>query len=398
MSEGAREPWSETEKSSDEGLQQHDREDTHVLSLLYKGNVAERNRQEQREKNTAQHLGKHNFDKNTRCTTIAQEECSALPAGVFNVNEDSDDADAYDGEQKEIAKEMDELRAAESWVNQEGWDADGEARAYSSTAAKEVPLRLEWDEVRKKIAEGAEPAVDVAIAHVDRDAVLSDYALDKLDPTQRAFAERMMQWAREVVRVYQLVRATGEYHRTPRVRTWLGGSAGSGKSTTLRTVLQHCRLLFQEENVPATIELTAYTGVAAFNIGFGAKTAVSSFQIFPGATWKAELAGDAARKLEHQWANVELLIVDEVSFIGRAFFTRMHFRLQQGKRRTFSEWALDPNEFTFGDLSIILVGDFGQLEPIDDWSMCDRESRACDQPKLLLHLWKHAQFGKELLK
>ena len=49
-SEEAREPWSETEKSSDECLQQHDREDTHVLSLLYKGNVAERNRQEQREK------------------------------------------------------------------------------------------------------------------------------------------------------------------------------------------------------------------------------------------------------------------------------------------------------------------------------------------------------------
>ena len=123
------------------------------------------------------------------------------------MNEDSDDADAYDGEQKEIAKEMGELRAAESWVNQEGWDVEGEARAYSSTAAKEVPLRLEWDEVRKKIAEGAEPAVDAAIARVDRDAVLSDYALDKLGPTQRAFAERMMQWAREVVRVYQLARA-----------------------------------------------------------------------------------------------------------------------------------------------------------------------------------------------
>ena len=119
-SEGAPGPWSETEKSSDEGLQQHDREDTHVLSLLYKGNVAERNRQEQRERNTAQHLGKLNFYKNTRCTTIAQEECSALPAGVFNANEDSDDADAYDGEQKEIVTEMEELRAAESWVNQDG--------------------------------------------------------------------------------------------------------------------------------------------------------------------------------------------------------------------------------------------------------------------------------------
>ena len=42
---------------------------------------------------------------------LAQEESSATPMGVTNVNEDSDDPDAYDGEQKETAREMDELRA-----------------------------------------------------------------------------------------------------------------------------------------------------------------------------------------------------------------------------------------------------------------------------------------------
>ena len=47
---------------------------------------------------------------------------------------------------------------------------------------------------------------------------------------------------------------------------------------------------------------------------------------------------------------------------------------------------------------MILVGDFGQLEPIDDWSMCDNESRCKDTPKRLLHLWRHAEYGKELLK
>ena len=52
----------------------------------------------------------------------------------------------------------------------------------------------------------------------------------------------------------------------------------------------------------------------------------------------------------------------------------MHFRLQQAKRRFFSEAALDPHDYTFGNISIILVGDFGQLEPIDDWSMCDTAS------------------------
>ena len=55
----------------------------------------------------------------------------------------------------------------------------------------------------------------------------------------------------------------------PLLRCYLGDSAGSGKSTTLRTVLQHLRLLFQKESIAATVELTAYTGVAALNSACG---------------------------------------------------------------------------------------------------------------------------------
>ena len=54
-------------------------------------------------------------------------------------------------------------------------------------------------------------------------------------------------------------------------------------------------------------------------------------------------------------------------------------------------------EHTFGNLSIILVGDFGQLEPIDDWSMCDTEATYATTPKNLRHLWKHACHGKLLM-
>ena len=88
-------------------------------------------------------------------------------------------------------------------------------------------------------------------------------------------------------------RATGDSRRPPKLRARLGGSAWSGKSTSLRTVAQRLRLLFQREGVDATVELTAYTGVAAFNIGFGARTACSSFHVFPNAAWKNELSGEA---------------------------------------------------------------------------------------------------------
>ena len=138
--------------------------------------------------------------------------------------------------------------------------------------------------------------------------------------------------------------------------------------------------------------------MAAFNIGFGARTAVSAFQIFPNAVWKAELEGERVRKLEEQWGDVVLLIVDEVSFIGRAFFARMHYRLQQAKRRYFSERAKNPHAHWLGGISIILVGDFGQLEPIGDWSMCDTETTYQDCPKSWRCLWKHNVLGKKIIR
>ena len=59
---------------------------------------------------------------------------------------------------------------------------------------------------------------------------------------------------------------------------------------------------------------------------------------------------------------------------------------------------MDPNEYTFGNISIILVGDLGQLEPIDDWSMCDTEATFKTCPAQRRHLWRHALQGKRLLE
>ena len=50
-----------------------------------------------------------------------------MPAGVLNTYEDTTDEDEYAGEQKAIVSEMQALRAAHQWVNQNGWDAAGEA-------------------------------------------------------------------------------------------------------------------------------------------------------------------------------------------------------------------------------------------------------------------------------
>ena len=230
-------PVSDSEASSADEVEAEASRETHVLKMLYKGNVAEVDRREEQTRKAKVYNRKHDYYRNTRCTDVAQEEHSALPAGVFNVNEDSDDEDAYGGEQKEISKELDELRAAQQWINQEGWDVNQEGRAFSKTLGKEVDLRLDWGEVKKRLDEGAETDVQAATARLDRDTVLKEYSLDRLDPTQRAFADRMLRWIEGVIDVYTKVRLTGVQQRMPRLRTWLAGSAGSGKSWTLKTVV-----------------------------------------------------------------------------------------------------------------------------------------------------------------
>ncbi len=389
---------SDTEKSSsaEEKIDKQADADTRVLKMLYKGNMEAISRQEQQHKNARVYNRKHNCYRNTRCTSTAQEEQSALPAGVINTNEDSDDEDAYMGEQKEIAKEIDELRAAQHWINQAGWDVASEVHVVSKSTGKTIDLRLDWGAVKQKLAQGQGDVAESDTGQVDEATVLADFSLDKLDPTQRVFADRVLKWADEFADVYEAVQEDGQWRKVPKLRIWLGGSAGSGKSTTLKTCVQHLRLKFKRRGLPAKVELTAYTGVAAFNIGFGARTACSAFQVFPNAAWRHELEGAALRKLEDTWENVVLLIIDEISFIGRALFARMHIRTQQAKRAYFSEFSKDPHEFQFGDLSMILDGDFGQLEPIDDWSMCDTEASYRTCPKNLRHLWKHASYGKLL--
>ena len=76
----------------------------------------------------------------------------------------------------------------------------------------------------------------------------------------------------------------------------------------------------------------------------------------------------------------------------------MDCRLQQAKRGSFIERGLDPNNYFFGDISMILVGDFGQLEPIEDVSFCDGETTCSTCPKPLWNIWGHAQEGRKLLR
>ncbi len=89
-----------------------------------------------------------------------------MPGGVLNEHLDSSDEEAYYGEQKELANELQELHAAKHWINQDGWDAEDEGRAISPTTGKEIDLRLDWADVKRKLAAGTGADVDATPARV----------------------------------------------------------------------------------------------------------------------------------------------------------------------------------------------------------------------------------------
>ena len=119
--------------------------------MLLTGNVSEVNRADVTARKAKVFNTKHDYYRNTRCISTAQEEHSALPAGVINVLEVSNYEEDYNGEQLEISKEIQELRGALQWISQAGWGAASEANIFSKKTQKTTALRLDWDLLRIKL-------------------------------------------------------------------------------------------------------------------------------------------------------------------------------------------------------------------------------------------------------
>ena len=102
---------SETESSESEPAP----EGTSLLRQLRGATHVEQvSRQPELQRRTAAARHRHNVYRNTKVTSRAQEEQSALPAGVTNVMEDSDGDEAWDGgDSKELEKETQALRWGE---------------------------------------------------------------------------------------------------------------------------------------------------------------------------------------------------------------------------------------------------------------------------------------------
>ena len=124
-------------------------------------------------------------------------------------------------------------------------------------------------------------------------------------------------------------------------------TAGTGKTFLIRAVKQ----VLGDQCI-----VTATTGIASFSIN--GQTLHSAAQL-PIRECR-DLQGDSLQRLQLRLEGKRFLIVDEMSMIGHKMLSWLDNRLRAGTGR---------QDIPFGGMSIILMGDFGQLPPVGDRPM-----------------------------
>lgn len=138
------------------------------------------------------------------------------------------------------------------------------------------------------------------------------------------------------------------------------GSAGTGKSVLMRSIIEHLRRKYVKE--PDRIAVTASTGLAACNIG--GVTLHSFGGIGLGKEDIPSLVKKIKRnqKAKNRWIRTKILIIDEISMVDGDLFDKL-----EGIAR-----AMRNNGRPFGGIQLVITGDFFQLPPVPDYDSKDR--------------------------
>ena len=155
------------------------------------------------------------------------------------------------------------------------------------------------------------------------------------------------------------------------LRLLLLGTAGSGKTRAVQTVLQELQRALATMDLPVEVDRTAFvrvgapTGTAAFNLRFQATTIHRLIHWFTPPFFRELNSAETMNKLQKHLQHTQLLIFDEMSMIGRQMMGRIDSRLQQAKA------GRNPTEEFLGGVSSVLVGDPAQCEAIRDQQIYD---------------------------
>ena len=128
----------------------------------------------------------------------------------------------------------------------------------------------------------------------------------------------------------------------------LTGSAGTGKSYTIKYIIEYLN------NANKNFAITASTGTAAVMIG--GQTLHSFLGLGLGTGSIKDILGNILKnKKKHEnILKLDVLIIDEISMIDKELFEKISEVLS----------IIKSSEACFGNIQLILVGDFCQLAPV----------------------------------
>ena len=162
---------------------------------------------------------------------------------------------------------------------------------------------------------------------------------------------------------YDIVLRHSESDTTKALRMIIHGTAGTGKTFILKAL---------KYKLPDSVILTASTGKAAAIIN----GTTLHYTLNLPTLYKFELGSVGTALLQERFTQFHdcpekcYIVIDEVSMIGSGLFHWIDRRARQAFAR--------PDEI-FGGASIILVGDFAQLPPVQDKSLFDSNTLHPDQ-------------------
>ena len=168
-----------------------------------------------------------------------------------------------------------------------------------------------------------------------------------LNTKQRQIVNFHRRWCKDAVMAMKKGEAIKPY------RVFLSGPGGVCKSYVIslirRDTVKLLLLSRQMEPEDVIVLLIAPTGVAAFNIQ--GMTLHSALLLGTSKFSSQPLTQHTENK-----TNLQLLIIDEISMVGSNMLFQIHKQLQQLKGKG--------DDTTFGDTSILAVGDLYQLRPV----------------------------------
>ena len=160
--------------------------------------------------------------------------------------------------------------------------------------------------------------------------------------------------------------------------TYLSGAAGTGKTTTMRAIINAATLLLLKSGddlSKPTVLRIAPTGTAAHLIG--GDTIDGALDLFGSKEHLNKNKNLAA--LRFKYSQLRLIIIDEISMVGSKKLQDIHDKLCNIMYSPDDKHGRKAHDHPFGGIPIICTGDFRQLKAIgEEWifNNCVGNSRA----------------------